>query len=46
MRKNMIRLTNHMPAIKDMQMKLTEARNFGDHMESMLETFCIDEILF
>ncbi|KYQ48195.1 Mitochondrial inner membrane protein OXA1L [Trachymyrmex zeteki] len=34
MRKNMIRLTNHMPAIKDMQMKLTEARNFGDHMES------------
>ncbi|KAL6254671.1 hypothetical protein P5V15_013978 [Pogonomyrmex californicus] len=32
--KNMIKLTNHMPTIQSMHMKLTEARNLGDHMES------------
>ncbi|KAG5310842.1 OXA1L protein, partial [Acromyrmex insinuator] len=32
--KNVIRLTNHMPKIQDFNIRLTEARNCGDHMQS------------
>ncbi|XP_071557693.1 mitochondrial inner membrane protein OXA1L [Temnothorax nylanderi] len=32
--RNMIQLTNHMPVVQEMHMKLTEARKSGDHMES------------
>ncbi|XP_011704065.1 PREDICTED: mitochondrial inner membrane protein OXA1L [Wasmannia auropunctata] len=33
-RKNAIQFANHMPIIQDMQARLTEARNMGDHLES------------
>ncbi|KYN08730.1 Mitochondrial inner membrane protein OXA1L, partial [Cyphomyrmex costatus] len=32
--KNVIQLKNHMPVIQDMQTRLSQARNTGDHMES------------
>ncbi|KAL6424682.1 hypothetical protein ACFW04_009979 [Cataglyphis niger] len=32
--KNMIKFSNHMPAIQELQAKLTEARQCGDHIES------------
>jgi len=35
----MIKFTNHMPKIQELQMRMTEARKSGDHIESMLEGF-------
>ncbi|XP_020285217.1 mitochondrial inner membrane protein OXA1L [Pseudomyrmex gracilis] len=32
--KNMIKLSNHMPTIQELQTKMTEARQCGDHYES------------
>jgi len=34
--RNMANMANHMPKIQELQANMTEARQIGDHVESML----------
>ena len=35
-----------MPVVQELQLKMTEARQSGDHYESMLEKFCKEFSVF
>lgn len=41
--KNTIKFTNHMPKITELQMKMTDARQSGDYIESMLVFFAFSK---